>query len=151
MWLSRTVGTINFTASPRIYSRKMERFCRETEHSPGWEGCWMFCTLPCWIWEKCQRVLGRKKYRCKPLLYKKKKRHLWSLECSRQLQYPQCNSGQCAEFSVDIGSKLHSPSISSASTMTLISAQQLTRIDLVVGNGSLWWFTCQNPGARLAL
>lgn len=68
---------------------------------------------------------------------KKKKRHLWSLECSRQLQYPQCNSGQCAEFSVDIGSKLHSPSISSASTMTLISAQQLTRIDLVVGNGSL--------------
>lgn len=58
-------------------------------------------------------------------------------ECFRQLQYPQCNSGQRAEFTVDIGSKLHSPSISSASTMTLIAAQQLTRIDLVVGNGSL--------------
>lgn len=59
-------------------------------------------------------------------------------ECSRQLQYPKCNSGQCVEFPVDIGSELHSPSISSASTMTLISAQQLTRTDLVFGNGSLW-------------
>ncbi len=57
-------------------------------------------------------------------------------ECSRQLQHTQYNSGQCVEFPVDIGSELPSPSISSASTMTLISAQQLTRTDLVIGHGS---------------
>lgn len=59
MWLSNTVGAINFTASPHIHSQKMERFCRERERYPGWEGSWMlqFCTLPR---EKCQTVLAEK-------------------------------------------------------------------------------------------
>lgn len=139
VWLSRTAGTINFTASPSIYPWKIEKFCRERarENSLGWEGCWVlqFCTLAHHIWEKCQTVLGQRKYRCKPLLCKKAP---MVPECSRQLQCPKCNSGQSVEYPVDIGSELHSPSISSSSAMTLISVQQLTRTDLVTANGSLW-------------
>lgn len=127
VWLSRTVGTINFTASPCICSWKMESFLLRAEAIPG-----MRWFLDAAVWHFSLPHLGemsvlvdRKNYRCKPLLWK------WCPECFTWLQDPKCDSDQCVEFPVAIGSKRRSPSISSASTMTLISAQQLTRTDLV--------------------
>lgn len=101
------MGTINFTASPHIYPENGEILLRESvprdERVAGYSRSALFFVLG----KKLQMQDTLNKAPMVP-------------ECSRQFQYPQCNSGQCVEFPVDIGSEFHSPSISSASTMTLI-------------------------------
>lgn len=49
VWLSRTVGAINFSASPFVFTPGDNGVIFvQGECSPGWEGCWMLeiCTLP---------------------------------------------------------------------------------------------------------